>query len=407
MKNQIRSLDHISSEFPSLSRIYNRKRMIYFDGPGGTQVPKPVIQSMSEYYRKSNANTHGFFQSSIETDAVIYNARKNMATLLGAEGPDTMSVGQNMTSLNYALSRAFSKKLVPGDEIVITQLDHEANRSPWLQLRQYGMVVREVTMTENGTLDYQDFENKINERTRLVAMGWASNAFGTVNDIERIRKLTYSANALLLVDAVHYAPHFLIDVQKYGIDFLLCSSYKFYGPHLGFLYAKPGILDTLPTERLKTQDQKAPYKIETGTLNHAALAGVSSAIQFIASLSDGDDFRKRIVNAYGQIQVHERDLALYLYDELKNISGVRIIGPTFKDGLRAPTVSFVHEKYTAAEVCKKLADRGIAAWDGHFYALKAIEVLGLFEKGGVTRIGISMYNSRADVAFLVNAIQEL
>ena len=407
MKNKEISLEDARDYFPALQRKVKGKTLTFFDGPGGTQVPKRVIRAISNYYRFYNTNSHGQFQTSIETDRIIDDARRNIATFLGAEGASNISIGQNMTSLNFALSWAFSKILVPGDEIVITQLDHEANRGPWLSLRSYGVKVREVGIKEDGTLDYEDLKNKITENTRLIAMGWASNAFGTVNDIKLARELSYKVGAFLLVDAVHFAPHFSIDVQELGMDFLLCSSYKFYGPHLGFLYSKSGKLDQLPVDRLSTQKQIAPYCIETGTLNHAALAGVNATIAFLSLFGKGNILRDRLISGMIAINKHEQKLARKLHNEISLIKKLKIIGPEFGDKERAPTISFVHDNLSAIDVCRKLADHNITAWDGHFYAQKAIEVLGIEEQGGVTRLGISLYNNENDIDIVIEVLKSV
>jgi cysteine desulfurase family protein (TIGR01976 family) len=397
----------LRSQFPSLSRLHNGKPLIFIDGPAGTQVPEYVINAMRDYYKTSNSNTHGAFITTQETDALMTSMRKTTADFLGAEGPETISVGQNMTTLNFSLARGISRVLQPGDEILITQLDHEGNRGPWLSLRERGIVVREVNLLDNGLLDYEDFEKKINERTRLVALGMASNALGTVNDFRLVRKLSYRYNAWLLLDAVHYAPHFSIDVQEIGCDFLLCSAYKFYGPHVGILYSKPGLLDQVPTDRLRTAGQSAPDKIETGTLNHAAMAGVKASIEFIAQQGSGKTQREKILDAYAQIGKHERALAEKLYNGLKAIPGVKIIGQPFGSVQRSPTISFVKEGKTALEVCTYLAAQNICAWDGHFYAIHAIEVLGLLEKGGVTRMGISAYNTEEEIEQVLQVMESV
>ena len=391
--------------FPALSRAHKGHSFIYLDGPGGTQVPQAVIDKISGYYKHSNANTHGAFASSRETDTVVHNARKDMAVFLGAEGPDTISFGQNMTSLNYSLARAIVRILQPGDEVLITQLDHEGNRGPWLMMREFGIIVREVAMLQDGSLDYRDLQEKIGEKTRLVAVGMASNALGTVNDIKRIRQLAYENNAWLLVDAVHYAPHFSIDVQALGCDFLLCSAYKFYGPHVGVLYSRPGLLDRLMPDRLITTDQHAPYSIETGTLNHAALAGVSAAVAFIASLGEGATLREKLLDAFRSIGKHERNLAGKLYQGLKALPGVKVYGLPFKSDIqRAPTLSFTIAGISAADVCRILAEKNICAWDGHFYALRAIQLLGLLERGGVIRMGVSIYNNEEEIEQVIEAV---
>jgi cysteine desulfurase family protein (TIGR01976 family) len=395
----------IRKQFPSLKRKHNGKPLIFIDGPAGTQIPQSVIDGMVSYYENSNSNTHGTFITTNETDAVIKNVRQSMATLLGAEGIETISVGQNMTTLNFALARGMSRFLKAGDEVLITQLDHEANRGPWLTLRDAGIKVREIKLLPNGNLDYKDFEAKMNENTRLVCMGMSSNSLGTVNDFKLARELTYRYNAWLLLDAVHYAPHFAIDVQAIGCDFLLCSAYKFYGPHIGILYSRPGLLDRIPTDRLRTADQMAPFCIETGTLNHAALAGVSSAVDFIAKFGKGTTKREKIVSAYESIAVHEHTLASRLYSGLKKISGVTLIGQDFSSASRTPTVSFIMKGKTPEQVCTALAAKNICAWDGHFYALRAIEILGLAEKGGVTRMGISLYNTVEEIDYVLEVVK--
>lgn len=397
----------VREQFPSLQRRINGKPLVYVDGPAGTQVPQSVIDAVSHYYAHSNANTHGAFATTRETDAVIDSMRASMAALLGAEGPETISIGQNMTTLNFALARAMSRVLHPGDEVLITQLDHEANRGPWLTLRAFGVQVREVRLQADGALDYADFEAKINEKTRLVCMGMSANSIGTVNDFRRVRELAYRYNAWLLLDAVHYAPHFSIDVQAIGCDFLLCSAYKFYGPHVGLLYSRPGLLDRLPTDRLRTAGQTAPYSIETGTLNHAAIAGVDAAVKFLAGLGEGDSMRAQLTSAFARIAEHEHALARRLYEGLKKISGVTPVGQDFSTPRRTPTVSFTLEGKTPEQVCMRLAEKNIFAWDGHFYAIRAIEVLGLLERGGVTRLGISLYNTPEEVDMILAEIRTI
>lgn len=393
-------------QFPSLSRQHNGRRLVFMDGPGGTQVPQPVIDAISHYYNNSNANSHGAFITAQETDEVLDGARAAVAHFLGAEGPHTISFGQNMTTLNYSLSRAIGRLLQPGDEVLITQLDHEGNRGPWLALRELGIVVREVQLKKDGQLDYEDMAAKLNERTRLLALGYASNFMGTVNNVQRARALTYKVGAWLLLDAVHFAPHFPLDVQAIGCDFLLCSAYKFYGPHVGILYSRPGLLDRLPADRLRTAAQEAPYSIETGTLNHAALAGVKSAVDFIACFGSGADYRSCVVDAMNQIHHHEIALAKKLYAGLSALDGVRIIGPPIDASLRAPTLALHTQSLLPEALARKLADRNILAWDGHFYAIRAAEVLGLLETGGVTRLGLSAYSSEEDVERVLEGVKE-
>ena len=394
-------------DFPSLKRLHNGFPLAYLDGPAGTQIPQRVIDAISGYYTTCNANTHGQFVTTNESDTMLEETRQTVATFLGAPGGRTISFGANMTTLNFALSRAIGRSLQRGDEIVITELDHEANRGPWLVLRDQGIIIREAAVRSDATLDYEDFREKINKRTRLVAMGLASNAFGTVNDVSQIRKITARFGALLLVDAVHYAPHFPIDVAAMDVDLLLCSAYKFYGPHVGILYAREGLLDHFDTDRLRTQNQHAPYRIETGTLNHAAIAGVRAAVEYIASLGHGIDLRSGIVDGLLSLGVHERALGTMLYHGLREIPNVTVYGQSFDVPHRAPTLSFTVEGKTAAEVSKHLGERGICTWDGHFYAIRPMEVLGLLDRGGVTRAGISLYTTAGEVLRLLDEVRVL
>jgi cysteine desulfurase family protein (TIGR01976 family) len=394
-------------EFPSLHRSHNGYPLAYLDGPAGTQVPQPVIDAIGRYYRTCNANTHGRFPTAEESDRLLDEARILAAEFLGAPGAGCISFGANMTTLTYALARAFGRLLQEGDEVLVTQLDHEANRGPWLGLREKGIIVSEIAIREDATLDYDDFSRKVNRRTRLVAMGLASNAFGTVNDVSFARTVTHRAGAWLLVDAVHYAPHFPVDAAAMGVDMLLCSAYKFYGPHVGILYAREGMLDLLETDRLRTQDQRAPHRIETGTQNHAAIVGVKAAIEFISSFGGGADRRSRIVGGMEVIGAHENLLARRLHDALLEIPGVTVRGPSFESPRRAPTVSFTVDGMRPQEVCTALGRKGICAWDGDFYAVRPMEILGLHDGGGVTRVGISLYNSEEEITRLLEELKSL
>ncbi len=409
MKNSIirKKIAELRGEFPALNRTIDDIPIAYLDGPGGTQVPQSVIDAVSDYYRNCNANTHGFFKISQDSDRIIEQARKDCAAFLGAESDACISFGANMTSLAFKLVKSFGRMLQPGEEVLITQLDHEANRGPWLTLREQGITVREVRLLQNGRLDYEDFRSKINERTRLVCMGMASNLLGTVNDVEAVRKWTYEYGAWLLVDAVHYAPHFLLDVRASGVDFLLCSAYKFYGPHVGILYSKPDLLNRLQTDCLRTQDQKAPCRIETGTLNHAALAGVSAAVDFIAGTGAGTSKRERIISAMKTIAEVEHDIAQRLYDALSEMNGLTFYGPDFSGPDRSPTLAFTLDGFHPEQVCAFLAERAINAWDGHFYAIRGVEVLGLLERGGLTRLGVSIYNTEEEVTRVVKSLHRL
>ena len=400
--------EKIREYFPSLNRTdKNNNQIIYLDGPGGTQVPIQVIEGVSQYYIRSNANTHGEFATSKETDFMMEGLRERASDMLGAEGLKTISIGQNMTTLNYSLARALSRRFKKGDEVVITELDHEANRGPWRVLEEAGIKLVEVNLMDTGTLDYTDFKNKINDKTVMVCMGMSSNALGTLNDFVEIGRYLKGKGCLFLLDAVHYAPHFSINVQELGCDFMLCSAYKFYGPHVSFLYSKPGLLGSMNPDRLVVQDQEAPYIIETGTLNHAACSGASSAIDFISSIGEGASLRERLESAYELISSHEFELAKHLYNSLNKHDKTTVIGPDFSSTKRTPTVSFTHIHFSPQEVCKKLASENICAWDGHFYALKAIQKLGLESSGGVTRLGVSLYNTKQEIDRVIEVITKI
>jgi cysteine desulfurase family protein (TIGR01976 family) len=393
-------------DFPALARTYQGQPLAYLDGPAGTQVPESVIEAISAYYRTANANTHGEFPVSRDTDRLLDATREAAAAFLGAPGWRTVSFGQNMTTLSFSLSHALERVMKPGDEIVVTQIDHEANRAPWLGLRERGIVIREAALRPDGRLDPDDLARQITERTRLVAFGLASNALGTVNDAALARRLSKEAGAWLLLDAVHYAAHFPVDVVALDADFLLCSAYKFYGPHVGLLYARPGLLESLPVDRLRTQEEEAPFRIETGTLNHAALVGVKAAVEYIASWGSGGTPRERIVSAMEGIAAYEHGLGSYYHENVRRIPGVTVWGTDFS-GPRAPTVSITIDGVRAIDAARALGERGIQVWDGHFYAIRPIEALGLIDRGGVLRAGFMMYNTREEIDRLLAGVEEI
>ena len=393
--------------FPSLQREFRGQPLAYFDGPGGTQVPRPVIDAVSDYYTRCNANTHGQFVTSEESDRIIHETREALAAFLGAPSWREISLGANMTTLAFSLSRALGRLLKPEDEVVVTQLDHEANRGPWLTLAERGIRVSEVALRPDGTLDPEDMARKITPRTRLVAIGYSSNALGTVNDLALARKLSREAGAWLIVDAVHAAPHFPLDVVALDADFLLCSAYKFYGPHVGVLYSRPGLLEQLPADRLRVQEPVAPFRIETGTQNHAALAGVRAAVHFLADLSEGTTLRERILRTMTDLSEREHALARHYHDAVQAIPGVKVWGPGFDSRHRAPTVSITVEGHAPEAVARHLSERGVLVWDGNFYAARAIEALGLEAGGGVIRAGISLYTTEEEVQRLLDGIAAL
>ena len=392
-------------DFPALTK---NPGLAFLDGPGGSQVPNVVVDAIADVYASCNVNTHGNFAPSREVDRRLEAARAAVAVFLGAQSGSCISFGQSMTTLCFNLSTAIGRTLTAGDEVLITQLDHEGNRSPWLTLKERGVVVREVRLLDSGELDPADMAAKITPRTKLFAIGASANSLGTVNDLALARRLTRGVGALLVIDAVHYAPHFPIDVQALGADFLLCSGYKFYGPHVGVLYSRPGALDDLPTDRLSVQDPAAPYRIETGTLNHAAIDGVRAAIEYIASWGSGAGLRERIVDAMTQIGGYEHELAKDYHDAVPRIPGVRVWGPDFAAGrLRAPTVSISFDNTTPAVVATALGNEGICVWDGDFYAARPVEVLGLAARGGLLRTGVSMYNTRDELQRLLDGLAKL
>jgi len=399
--------DRCRNDFPSLRRRPDGQLFAFLDGPGGSQVPEAVIRAIENVYSTCNVNTHGNFPPSREVDRRMDVARETLAAFLGAAGPQCISFGQNMTTLNFALSAAIGYTLNPGDEVLITQLDHEANRGPWLRLQDRGIVVNEVHLLASGELDKADMAEKVTSRTKVFAIGASSNALGTVNDIALARRLTNEVGALLVVDAVHYAPHFPLDVTAMDADFLLCSGYKFYGPHVGVLYSKPGALDRLPTDRLRVQDTAAPYRIETGTLNHAAIDGTRAAVEYLASWGSGATLRDRLVDAMTGISAYEHGLAAFYHHEVSRLPGVRVWGPDFSSRARAPTVSITLQGHTAGETATALGVQGVCVWDGNFYAARAVEVLGLADRGGLLRTGISMYTSQEDVHRLLDGLGKL
>ena len=395
------------AEVPALARRHDGRPLAFLDGPAGTQLPQAVIDAVAHVYTTCNANSGGRFVTSQEGDALLWRAREAMAAYLGATGPARISFGANMTTLNFALARAIMRSLKEGDEIVITALDHEANRSPWLNLREHGAVLREVALRPDGRLDAGDLRAKIGPRTRLVALGWSSNALGTVNEVGLARELTRAVGAWLLIDAVHYAAHFAPDVGALDPDFLLCSAYKFYGPHVGVLYTREGLLEELRCDAVATQDPAAPYRIETGTLNLAAIAGVRAAVEWLASFGEGSSLRRRIVTAMDGIGAHEHALAARYHAGVHRIAGATAFGPGFETRVRAPTVSITLRGQRPEAVARALGERGICVWDGDFYAARAIEVLGLKAHGGVVRTGISLYNTEEEVDWLLESLAQI
>lgn len=405
-------LSKCRSEFPALKVKVGQYAAAYFDGAGGTQFPQRVIDAMVSYICQGNANIHGHYLTSQLTDQLILDAREAAAVLLNASSPDEIAFGANMTTMNFALSRALARDLQPGDEIITTDLEHEANRTPWLELREQGFVVKSAPINkEDCTLDYGWLEREINSKTKIVAVGYASNAVGTINDVERVVQLAKEVGAVTVIDAVHYAAHGVIDVQALDCDFLLCSAYKFFGPHVGILYGKRSAFERLRTYKVRPQSPEPPCKFETGTGNFEGLAGVIGAVDFIASLGDelltGEhSLRERIVAGYEAIEQYERPLFKVLVEGLEAIPGVTLYGLPW-DGRRTATVAFTVAGVHASEVARRLGEVGIFVMCGDFYATRLIEVLDLVREGGVIRAGLAPYNTLEEVERLLAAVREI
>jgi cysteine desulfurase family protein (TIGR01976 family) len=406
-EEQTVSVDEIRSRFPALERRHNNHPVAYFDGPGGTQVPREVAEEMVEYLYHHNANTHWAYPTSEETDAAIMDARSTLAEFLNAQ-PDEVAFGANMTTLAFHLSRALGLRFRAGDEILVTELDHHANVAPWQALeREREVVVRVVRMqTASGQLDWDDFASHLNSRTKLVAVGAASNALGTVNDIRRAVELAQGAGALTFVDAVHYAPHQLVDVRALDCDFLACSAYKFYGPHVGVLYGRKNLLRELRFPKLQPAPETAPERVETGTQNHEGIVGAAAAVRFLASLSQGgESLRGRLQTTFDTL--HARAVILFrrLWEGLSETRGVTLYGPP-PDSPRTPTLSFTIRGVSSTEAARALARSGVFVSNGDFYAATVLERLGLAEEG-LVRAGCACYTTAEEVSRLVEGVRTI
>lgn len=405
-KRSVVSTAEIRSHFPALERIHNEHPVAYFDGPGGTQVPREVGAAMIDYLYHHNANTHWSYPTSEETDAAIENAREVCADFIKASSSE-IAFGANMTTLTFHLARTLGAQLGPGDEIVVTELDHHANVAPWQYLSiERGLKVRIVKMVpETGQLDWDDFEQAVTKQTRVVAIGAASNALGTINQMERATRLARLVGALVFLDAVHYVPHTLVDVRALDCDFLGMSAYKFYGPHVGVLFGKQALLESLKFPKLIPAPDAAPENVETGTQNHEGIAGAGAAIEFLASLAVGESRRARLTNAYDEIELRNLALTRRLWDGLSSIERVRLYGPT-PDLPRTPTVSFTVDGIPSSDAARRLATRGLFLSHGDFYAATVTERLGLGEEG-LVRAGCACYTTPAEVERLLEAVAEL
>jgi cysteine desulfurase family protein (TIGR01976 family) len=397
------SVESIRAHFPALERRHGGAPVAYFDGPGGTQVPRRVAEAMTDYLYHHNANTHWKYPSSVETDAAIAAARGAFADFLGGT-PSEIAFGANMTTMTFHVGRALARGWAAGDEVVVTELDHHANVDPWRALsRDFGIVVRQVAVrAAEGALDWDDFAAKVTPRTRLVAIGGASNAVGTVNDIPRAVALARSVGALVFVDAVHYAPHALVDVGALGCDLLACSAYKFYGPHIGVLWGRHDLLAGLDLPKLAPAPTQPPDSLETGTQNHEGIVGAGAAVDFLASLAPGASRREALTAAFAGLHARGRALVTRLWTGLSAIPGVRLYGPP-PSSPRTPTVAFTVDGLVSDEVAVALAARGVFVSNGDFYATTLVERLG-FGQTGVVRAGCACYTSEDEVERLIEGV---
>ena len=410
----------IRAEFPSLAREYNGKPLVYFDAPGGTQVTRRCIERIVDYFQRCNANTHGEFITAHESDAIIEDAHEAGADFLNAKSGDEIVFGQNMTSLAFALSRSIGQTLREGDEIILTKLDHDANYSPWhLMAQERGVKINVVDINEaDCTLQLDDFEKYLSKRTRLVCVGLVSNAVGTLNPVKQIIGMAHAAGAWTFIDAVAGAPHVPIDVQDLDTDFLACSPYKFWGAHQGMLYGKYALLDKLPAYKVRPADNVPPHKFQTGTQsfeNQNGLIGVMEYLEWVGEVSGVRDQvsglrsvrANRIHAAMQASQAYEQELGRYLIENILKIPGVQFFGIRELDRLnqRVPTIAIRYKDEDPADTAKRLGEQGICVWNGNYYAVNLTERLGVEDRGGMVRIGLSHYSTVEEVDRLLVALE--
>lgn len=392
-------IETIREQFPALSQTIHGLTPVFFDNPAGTQVPNRVISAITEYFTRMNANSGGVFPTSERSDSMVRSVRAKVARFLNAPRSDEIVFGANMTTLNFALSRALATAFSPGDEIVLTRMDHDANVAPWLRVAaERGMTVKWVDIREaDCTLDLDTLEAALSARTKIVATVHASNAVGTINPVGRIAEMAHAAGALHVVDAVQSAPHIPIDVQGIGCDFLLCSAYKFFGPHVGIMWGRYDLLESLPAYKVRPSKDKPPYRWETGTPAFELIAGVGAAVDYI-----------EFAGGMKKIGEYERELTAHLIEMLLGFPEIHIAGIVDPARLheRVPTVVFTHDRFTAEQVARRLADEGIYVWDGNYYAVEIMERLGHAEHGMV-RVGLAHYNTHAEIDRLETALRLL
>jgi cysteine desulfurase family protein (TIGR01976 family) len=412
---EIKALDiaWVREQFPSLKLQVNGSAAAFLDGPAGTQVPKQVMDAIQNYLLRANANTYGAFETSRRNDTMIASARAAMADFFNCS-PVEVVFGQNMTTITFALARAIGRGLRHGDEIVVTTLDHDANVAPWRALEEKGVVVRQVDIREEDcTLDLEDLKKKIARKTKLVAVGYASNLVGTINPVAEITRLAHEAGALMFVDAVHFAPHGLIDVKALDCDFLVCSPYKFFGPHMGTLYGKREHLQRFKPYKVRPATDTSPECWETGTQVQELIAGIAAAVDYIAELgrhcdASASNRREALQAAYRTTVPYERALLSKLLEGLQAIPRLKIYGITDpkKFAERCSTLSLRIGEHHPTEIARFLGDRGLFTWDGNFYAMNLSERLGVEQKGGVLRIGLVHYNTMEEVERLLTALDQ-
>lgn len=407
----------VRQQFPALQRVQNGTPVAFFDGPAGSQVPQAVADAVTDYLLHTNANRGAAHATSQQSDAVLDEAHVVLGDFLGTNDPATICFGANMTTITLSLSRALAKQWTAKDEIIVSRLDHDANFTPWvLAAEDAGATVHSIELRpDDWTLDLEDFRSKLNERTALVAVGYASNATGTINPLREIIDLARSVGAKTFVDAVHFAPHGRINVEELGCDFLACSAYKFFGPHVGILYGRRTLLDDIRPYKLRPSTDELPGKWMTGTQNHEGIAGAAAAVNYLASLgsfyenTDGTSSRsERLDRSFLQIQEYEQSLSLQFLEEAASISGMTIHGITDRTRLaeRVPTFSMTFDRFSPAEVAERLAEKGICSWAGNHYALPFTEAAGL-EPGGTLRIGALHYNTPSEVQRAVECLRRI
>ncbi|MEZ6067347.1 MAG: cysteine desulfurase-like protein [Planctomycetaceae bacterium] len=408
-------IEQIRRQFPALARVEDGRAVAYFDGPAGSQVPQRVIDAVSQHLTWHNANRGAAFASSRESDAILNAAHQSVADFLGAADPGEVAFGANMTSLTFAFSRALAKRWRAGDEVIVSRLDHDANFTPWvLAARDAGAIVHEIPIhLPEGRLDLDHYRALLNERTRLVAVGYASNLSGTVNPVEEMVAAAHKVGAVTFIDAVHFAPHRLIDVTKIGCDVLACSAYKFFGPHVGILWGRRALLESIEPYKLRPAPDALPGRWMTGTQNHEGIAGTAAAIEYLADIGRRDSTvtksrREALSIAFGEIEAHENRIFAPLLHAIAQRADFQVWGPRDVADMadRVPTLSITHQRFTPRELAEYFARRGLWTWAGNHYAVPFSEAAGL-EPHGTLRIGLLHYNTAAEVERLLQAIDEL